>query len=209
MTLTPVTHREGMTIISKQVHRKGSRHQLEEATPDTIPESPAGIIRLWRQNAPGCQRVALTCARATVRDEYHRKAGHVDADTLPANGSHPGPVPSRSDLEFMAECLYGNDGVPLRVVAAAFDDALPGIVGRGTTDPVANHRAQDRIADLLCDLPPGCYYAPARYERQRPPFREPARGSDTRAAPCDLPAPLQQSKQSVESILTQRGFVTA
>ena len=62
MTLTPVTHREGMTIIGKLTHRKDSRHQLEEATADTIPKSPAGIIRLSAASPGGPKSSSSTPA---------------------------------------------------------------------------------------------------------------------------------------------------
>lgn len=36
LTNTPVTHREGCTILRKQVPRKILRYQLEELQPDTV-----------------------------------------------------------------------------------------------------------------------------------------------------------------------------
>ncbi len=61
---------------------------------------------------------------------------------------------TRHDLEFMAGCLYGdNKGVPLHLIAAVFDDVLPGIVERGMADPIANACAQRRISALRRALP--------------------------------------------------------
>ena len=91
---------------------------------------------------------------------------------------HPGPTPTRSDNEFMAGCLLGTNvgGLQgMRPWGLMPTERLAAAVAEGMADPIANARAQDRIADLLCDLPPGCYYAPARHERPRPPFLEPER----------------------------------
>lgn len=118
----------------------------------------------------------------------------------------PMPKQTRYDLEFMAELLGRFSG-----------DGLVSAVAEGMADPFWNERAQRRIATMLRALPDRRTAFPRmgatirdEYHRKAP-FRgaaEPARELDTRATFRDLPAPLRQSKQPVESILTQRGFVS-
>ena len=114
------------------------------------------------------RRTAFPRMGATIRDEWHRRTGHVDAVTPPDND--PGPTPTRGDLEFMADCL----GV--KVIRGRWQGyPLEDEVDFKMADPCANARAQDRIADLLCELPipypdgaPPGYYGPVHAERLDP-----------------------------------------
>ncbi len=75
--------------------------------------------------------------------------------------------PTRADLEFMADCLGLRARVDYEPHACVLSNkpSLASTVAAGMADPIANARTQERIADLLCDLPPRGYYAPARHER--------------------------------------------
>ncbi len=86
---------------------------------------------------------------------------------LPDGERRPGPTPTRGDLEFMADCL----GV--KVIRGRWQGyPLADEVDLKMADPVANARAQRRIAALRAELPipypdgaPPGYYAPVRAER--------------------------------------------
>ena len=89
---------------------------------------------------------------------------------------------TRHDLEFVADCLGtveqrtvgGLPGMRPRQRYGFIPTAmLARAVAEGLVSPAASARVHNRIADLLCELPPVGYYAPARHERQRPPFRGP------------------------------------
>ncbi len=116
--------------------------------------------------------VAFPRMGRTIRDEYHRKAGHVDSDTPPDND--PGPTPTRGDLEFMADMLGLCEPPCARSARYGLTptEHLARVVAEDMADPVANARAQDRIAALRAELPipypdgaPPGYYGPAHAER--------------------------------------------
>lgn len=53
----PLTHREGMTVISKTVPRKNTRYMVEET--DCLPEYPESLHRALRENRAGSDEVRL------------------------------------------------------------------------------------------------------------------------------------------------------